>query len=67
VRLIVWCKNCQHQPEPNSAEHAHETAVLERKERLVCARCGSRQVDMVRSGTKRQEPAIASSASRVDP
>jgi hypothetical protein len=35
VRLIVWCKNCQHQVEPDPAEHARrygaETSVLARQ------------------------------------
>jgi hypothetical protein len=51
VRLIVWCKECRHQVEPNPAEMATrygaETSVLDWRERLVCSRCGGRQVDMV--------------------
>jgi hypothetical protein len=58
VRLIVWCKACQHQVEPDSAEMAQRygarTAVLDWRERLVGSRCGSREVDMVVSGTKRR-------------
>ena len=58
VRLIVWCKKCQHQVEPDPAEMAArygaETTVLDWRERLVCSRCGSRQDDMVVSGTKRR-------------
>jgi hypothetical protein len=57
VRLIVWCKECQHQVEPDLTETATrygaETSVLDWRERLVCSRCGSRQVDMVLTGTKR--------------
>jgi hypothetical protein len=57
VRLIVWCKECQHQVEPDPAEMATrygaETSVLDWQERLVCSRCGGRQVDMVVTGTKR--------------
>ena len=57
VRLIVWCKECQHQVEPDPAEMAArygaETPVLDWRERLVCPRCGSRRVDMVVSGTER--------------
>jgi Zn finger protein HypA/HybF involved in hydrogenase expression len=56
VRLIVWCRDCQHQVEPDPAEHARrygaETSVLEWRDKLVCSRCGSRHVDMVVSGTK---------------
>ena len=57
VRLIVWCKECQHQVEPDPAEiaarHAPKTSVLDWRERLVCSRRG-RQVDMVVSGVKRR-------------
>ena len=58
VRLIVWCKECSHQVEPDPAEMAQrygaETPVLDWRERLVCSKCGSRQVDMVVSGVKRR-------------
>jgi hypothetical protein len=58
VRLIVWCKACQYQAEPNPAEMAErygaETTVLDWREKLVCSQCGSRRVDMVVSGTKRR-------------
>ena len=51
VRLIVWCKACGHRAEPDPAEIAQrygaETTVPECRERLVCSRCGSRNVDMV--------------------
>ena len=51
VRLIVWCKDCQHQVEPDPAETAArygaETTVPDWRERLVCSRRGSRQADMV--------------------
>ena len=57
VRLIIWCKECQHQVEPDPAEHARrygaETSVLDWREKLVCSRCGGRQVDMVVTGTRR--------------
>jgi Zn finger protein HypA/HybF involved in hydrogenase expression len=57
VRLIVWCKDCQHQVEPDPAEMAArygaETPVLDWRERLVCSRCGSRHVDMVVTGERR--------------
>jgi hypothetical protein len=58
VRLIIWCKACQHQVEPDPAEMAArygaDTSVLDWRERLVCSRCGGRQADMVVSGTKRR-------------
>jgi hypothetical protein len=51
VRLIGWRKECQHQIEPGPAEMAArygaETPVPDWRERLVCAKCGSRQVDIV--------------------
>ena len=57
VRLIVWCKACEYQVEPDPAEMATsycaDTSVLDWRERLVCSRCGGRQVDMVVTGTKR--------------
>jgi hypothetical protein len=47
VRLIVWCKACQHQVEPAPAEMAArygvDTSVLDWRERVVCSRCGGRQ------------------------
>jgi hypothetical protein len=54
--LMVWCKVCGHQSEPDPAEQARwygpETPVPEWRRRLVCSNCGSRcNVDMVVSGT----------------
>jgi hypothetical protein len=58
VRLIVLCKPCQHQVEPDPAEMAARygagTSVLDWRERLVCSLCGGRRADMVVSGTKRR-------------
>jgi hypothetical protein len=57
VRLIVWCRACRRQIEPDPAELAERygagIAVLDWKARLVCSGCGSREVDMVVTGTKR--------------
>jgi hypothetical protein len=57
VRLIVWCKDCGHQVEPDPAEMAQPygagTSVLDSRDRLVCSRCGSRAIDMVVTGTER--------------
>jgi len=43
VRLIVWCKECQHQVEPDPAEMATRygagTSVLDWRDRLACSRC----------------------------
>jgi Zn finger protein HypA/HybF involved in hydrogenase expression len=46
VRLIVWCKQCRHRVEPDPAEQAE-------RERLVCSRCGGREIDMVVTGERR--------------
>jgi hypothetical protein len=36
-----------------ATRYGAEAAVLDWRERLVCSQCGSRQVDMVLTGTKR--------------
>jgi hypothetical protein len=58
VRLIVWCKACSHQVEPGPAEMARQYGadipVRDWCERLVCSKCGSRQADMVVTGTERR-------------
>jgi hypothetical protein len=58
VRLIVWCRDCGRQIEPDPAEMAErygaDTAVPDWCGRLVCSECGSRHVDMVVSGTGRR-------------
>jgi hypothetical protein len=57
VRLVVWCKECGHQVEPDPAEMAERygatTTVPEWRERLVCSNCGSRQVNFVATGARR--------------
>ena len=57
-RLIVWCKECQHQVEPDPGEMARRygaaTTVLDWSARLVCSRCGSHQIDMVVTGGRRE-------------
>jgi Zn finger protein HypA/HybF involved in hydrogenase expression len=57
VRLIVWCKECQHQVEPDPGEMAErygaEVTVPDWRERLVCSQCGSREIDMVATGKRR--------------
>jgi hypothetical protein len=44
VRLIVWCKACQHQVEPDPSEmrYGAELAVPDWRERLVRSQCGGR-------------------------
>jgi len=57
VRLIVWCKVCQHRFEPDTAElaeqHGAATTVISWATRLRCSQCGARDADYVVSGTKR--------------
>ena len=57
VCLIVWCRDCRHQVEPDPAEQAQrygaEMTVPEWRKRLVCSKCGSREIDMVVTGTER--------------
>jgi hypothetical protein len=56
ARLIVWCRDCRHQIEPDPAEMAEqygaEMAVPDWHKRLVCGQCGSRQIDFVVTGAK---------------
>jgi len=44
VRLVVWCKDCGHQVEPDPIEQAQrygaDTSVLDWRARLVCSKCG---------------------------
>ena len=58
MRLIVWCKDCRHQAEPDpaamAARYGAGLTVPEWRERLVCSQCGGRNVDSVVSGTKRR-------------
>jgi hypothetical protein len=58
VRLIVWCRACRRRVEPDPAELAERYGaaipVLDWKARLVCSECGSREVDMVVTGTERR-------------
>src|SRR5271170_5899680 len=58
VRLIIWCLDCHHQVEPDPGEmaerHGPEMTIPDWHARLVCGECGSRQVDMVVSGTERR-------------
>jgi hypothetical protein len=58
LTFMVWCKARDHRSEPDPADQARwygpETTVLEWRARLVCSRCGSRNVEMVVSGAKRR-------------
>jgi hypothetical protein len=55
--LIVWCKDCRHQVEPDVAEQVERygagLTLLEWAARLRCGKCGSREVDFVVSGGRR--------------
>jgi Zn finger protein HypA/HybF involved in hydrogenase expression len=57
VRLIVWCKDCGHQVEPDPGEMAQrygaETTVPDWRQRLICSQCGSREIDPSVTGSKR--------------
>jgi hypothetical protein len=57
VGLIVWCRECSHQVEPDPAEMADrygaETMEYQFADSLVCSRSGSRQDDMVVTGAER--------------
>jgi hypothetical protein len=58
VRLIVWCRDCGRQAEPDPAKMAEryrpETTVPDWHARLACSGCGSHQVDFVVTGTDRR-------------
>ena len=54
VWLVVWCRDLQHQVEPDPAEHAArygaDLPVRAYARRLVCSQCGSRSIDFVATG-----------------
>jgi hypothetical protein len=60
VRLIVWCKACQHLVEPDPAERAAgygaDTSVLDWREQLVCS-SPSRAAEPDYRGEKAAPPA----------
>jgi len=54
VRLIVWCRDCGRQVEPDPDEMAEcYGAEMDWHARLVCSGRGSRQIDFVATGTER--------------
>jgi hypothetical protein len=57
VRLIVWCKACRHQAEPDVsdqvARYGEGTIVIDWAARLRCSACGGHEVDCVVSGARR--------------
>jgi hypothetical protein len=58
AQLIVLCKTCQHQntADPADAADAYgaELAIVEWRKRLLCLQCGSRDVEVVFMGRRRQ-------------
>jgi hypothetical protein len=56
--LVVWCRECQHQAEPDpdemGARNGADMPVLNWRERLVCSKCGGRDIDFVMSGNSRR-------------
>ena len=58
VRLIIWCRGCTRQVEPDPPErtprYGAETTIIDWRERLICSKCGSREIDMVVTGTERR-------------
>jgi hypothetical protein len=57
IRLVVWCKECRHQAEPDpatmAARYSADTPVLLWRKRLVCVQCGSHNIDFVLTGARR--------------
>jgi hypothetical protein len=58
LALIVWCKRCRHRAEPDVAELVERCgaglSLPEWATRLRCSACGSREVDFVVSGGRRE-------------
>jgi hypothetical protein len=57
VRLIVWCKSCDHRAEPDIAtqvaQHGSGMTVLDWARLLRCTECGAREADFIVSGDSR--------------
>jgi Zn finger protein HypA/HybF involved in hydrogenase expression len=56
LRFEVWCKQCGHRSEPEPAEQARwycPERMVPEWGRLVCGKCGSRDVGFVVSGSRR--------------
>ena len=68
VRLIVCCKASGRRAEPDPAEIAQrygaKTVVLDWRDRLVCSQCGSRNIDMVVTGTERRDGFVTATGVR---
>ena len=61
VRLIVWCRMCQHRFEPDVREQAQQhgaaTTGIVWARRMRCLQCGARDADFVVSGDRRSDVA----------
>jgi hypothetical protein len=70
VRLVVWCRDCGRQVEPDPGEMAErygpDMTVPDWQARLVCSGCGSRQVEFVGTEPSDVERIGASNAKPVD-
>ena len=57
VRLIVWCKSCDHRTEPDiatqAAQHGAGMPVIDWARLLRCTECGARDADFVVTGERR--------------
>jgi hypothetical protein len=57
VRLIVWCKSCNHRVEPDIAprvaRHGSGMTVIDWARLLRCTECGARDADFVVAGGER--------------
>jgi hypothetical protein len=57
VRLIVWCKSCDHRADPDIAtqiaQHGSGMTVIDWARLLRCTECGAREADFVVTGERR--------------
>jgi hypothetical protein len=57
VRLIVWCKGCNHRADPDIAtqvaQHDSGMTVIDWARLLRCNECGARDADFVVTGERR--------------
>jgi hypothetical protein len=70
--FTAWCKACGHRTDPDPAEQARwygpDTTVPEWRRRLVCSKCGSRDVDfMVTTRQAEMQDGAAWERNRVAP
>jgi len=55
VRIIAWCKSCNHRTEPDiaTAHHGSGLPVIDWARLLRCTECGVRDADFVVTGERR--------------